>query len=268
MKIRYMSDLHLEFETYSKGEIVFPNTYFSVPEQEDDAETILILAGDIGLIEKKHTYVHFFDKVSKQFKAVIYVPGNHEYFHGVLDTGVRKLRENLQDMNVHVLDNDSVRIDGQLFVGATMWTDFKNENPSIMIQAVGFMADYDVIRAINENGSHLKLRPDRILAEHKKSIAYLHETLANSNGAVVVTHHLPSFQSVNVDKWGYDFSNFYYFSDLDEMAYEYKPKLWFHGHTHDNCDYMIDETRVLCNPRGYIGHQLNYSFDPYAFAIV
>jgi predicted phosphodiesterase len=29
------------------------------------------------------------------------------------------------------------------------------------------------------------------------------------------------------------------------------PKLIVHGHTHDPCDYMIGETRVICNPRGY-----------------
>ena len=27
--------------------------------------------------------------------------------------------------------------------------------------------------------------------------------------------------------------------------------MWFHGHTHDTYDYMIDQTRILCNPKGY-----------------
>lgn len=26
---------------------------------------------------------------------------------------------------------------------------------------------------------------------------------------------------------------------------------WFHGHTHDSCDYQFGRTRVLCNPFGY-----------------
>jgi hypothetical protein len=31
--------------------------------------------------------------------------------------------------------------------------------------------------------------------------------------------------------------------------------LWTHGHTHEDFDYMIGTTRVVCNPRGYVGHE-------------
>lgn len=34
-----------------------------------------------------------------------------------------------------------------------------------------------------------------------------------------------------------------------------KIKAWTHGHTHDNYDYMIGTTRIVCNPRGYDGHE-------------
>lgn len=32
-------------------------------------------------------------------------------------------------------------------------------------------------------------------------------------------------------------------------------KFWTHGHTHDNFDYMVGTTRVVCNPRGYINYE-------------
>jgi hypothetical protein len=32
-------------------------------------------------------------------------------------------------------------------------------------------------------------------------------------------------------------------------------RLWLHGHTHHNFNYWIGETRVVCNPRGYVGHE-------------
>jgi hypothetical protein len=32
-------------------------------------------------------------------------------------------------------------------------------------------------------------------------------------------------------------------------------KLWTHGHTHHCFDYVIGETRVVCNPRGYSGYE-------------
>jgi len=40
--------------------------------------------------------------------------------------------------------------------------------------------------------------------------------------------------------------------------------LWIHGHTHDSFDYLVRDTRVVCNPRGYVKHDIqeNASFDP------
>jgi len=32
-------------------------------------------------------------------------------------------------------------------------------------------------------------------------------------------------------------------------------KLWIHGHTHESFDYMVGDTRIVCNPRGYIGYE-------------
>ena len=31
-------------------------------------------------------------------------------------------------------------------------------------------------------------------------------------------------------------------------------QLWIHGHVHHSRDYLVDGTRVLCNPRGYSLH--------------
>jgi hypothetical protein len=45
-------------------------------------------------------------------------------------------------------------------------------------------------------------------------------------------------------------------SALDDfIAYRPQIKLWTHGHTHEPFDYMIGTTRVVCNPRGYSGHE-------------
>ena len=47
-----------------------------------------------------------------------------------------------------------------------------------------------------------------------------------------------------------------YHSDLSEFILD-RPgiKLWTHGHTHELFDYMIGSTRIVCNPRGYDGHE-------------
>ena len=61
-----------------------------------------------------------------------------------------------------------------------------------------------------------------------------------------------------------------YVSDLtkDIMMLEDKaPQYWIHGHVHNSFDYMIGETNVLTNPRGYVGiysadRPENAEFDP------
>jgi hypothetical protein len=43
-----------------------------------------------------------------------------------------------------------------------------------------------------------------------------------------------------------------------------KMDLWIHGHTHDNIEYEVNGTRVVCNPRGYITYHgtENVNFNP------
>lgn len=38
------------------------------------------------------------------------------------------------------------------------------------------------------------------------------------------------------------------------MIKDTKPKIWFHGYMHDNFDYHVDDTRVICNPKGYVNY--------------
>lgn len=261
MKIRYMSDLHLEFEDYKQGKIVFPNTYFSVPPHEDDADTILVLAGDVAMIEKPHTYLTFMEKVGKQFREVLYVPGNHEFYRGNFNTSVSRLKQELLEINVRVLDNSSVKIDDYYFYGTTLWTDFKKSDPLVMYNAAQIMSDYRVITEKDKNDIYHKLKTITVLQEHMRSVKLMEQFLVNHDKTIVITHHLPSFKSVNEKYHGDDYANYCYYSDLDWLMVQYKPILWFHGHTHDSCNYDNHGTNVLCNPRGYVGQELNANFD-------
>jgi hypothetical protein len=42
-----------------------------------------------------------------------------------------------------------------------------------------------------------------------------------------------------------------YASNLDDLVAASRARLWIHGHTHRAADYIIGETRVVSNPRGY-----------------
>jgi len=50
-------------------------------------------------------------------------------------------------------------------------------------------------------------------------------------------------------------------SDHEKFVRKHKPDLWIHGHTHVSLDYMIKNTRVITNPKGYVNE--NPDFDPH-----
>jgi hypothetical protein len=91
---------------------------------------------------------------------------------------------------------------------------------------------------------------------HKQSRHYIEETVRAhaDRPVVVITHMAPTHLSIN-EKYKHDpISNGAYVSDLSNLILDNPNiKTWVHGHVHDPVDYMVGDTRVLCNPRGYIG---------------
>ena len=78
----------------------------------------------------------------------------------------------------------------------------------------------------------------------------------NPQKYVVVGHHAPCKASTHPKYIDDTMMNGAYSSDLSDFILD-RPciKLWVHGHMHDTFDYMVGSTRVVCNPRGYYGHE-------------
>ena len=73
---------------------------------------------------------------------------------------------------------------------------------------------------------------------------------------VVVGHHAPSRSSTHPRYKDEVIMNGGYSSSLEEFIIDHPQiKLWTHGHTHEEFDYMIGTTRVICNPRGYDNYE-------------
>ncbi len=104
MKLHILSDLHTEFAG------------FSPPDTNAD---VVILGGDIGvgLGGIEWAAAHFADM------PVIYVPGNHEYYGHAIELDDDLVNESVA--NIHVLNNDTVVINGVRYLGSTLWTDFR-----------------------------------------------------------------------------------------------------------------------------------------------
>ena len=100
--------------------------------------------------------------------------------------------------------------------------------------------------------------PEDAVPEHKVMVDYIRTVIEGKfdEKFVVVGHHAPSKQSTHPRYQHDTLMNGAYSNSLDEFILDHPQiKLWTHGHTHEDFDYMIGTTRVFCNPRGYINYE-------------
>lgn len=236
MKLRILSDIHLEFGSFK-------------PKQGD--EDVVVLAGDIGV------GCMAFPWARKTFpdKIIVYVAGNHEFYGREFPAHYDDMRESAVKHGVYFLQDQATGIHGVKFVGATLWTDFNlfGRYPQDALVALRGMTDFRTIE---------KMDTLLWLEAHRFSRANLDcELKYQDRATVVITHHAPSSLSVP-KRFEHDALSAAYASRLEDMILAYEPALWIHGHTHDSLDYRLGKTRIVCNPRGYVGHELNKSFNP------
>lgn len=245
MKLRIISDLHID-----------PNWSlpFTLPTLDDDHETVLIVAGDAA--EQLKAVPHMNDYCTR-FHAVVYIMGNHEYYNGSILRTVAKIKAKVQHDNFHLLDAEEVVIGDTVVLGATLWTDFFNQDSFGMWNAKQAMNDYHVIRTgTTDDPYKRRLQPSDTLHLHFSHLEFIKMRVAHwkeadpSKKIVVVSHHAPSVLSV-APRFVGNALNCNFHSNLDEYIMDQPIALWVHGHMHNRSDYMIGDCRVVCNARGY-----------------
>jgi hypothetical protein len=191
--------------------------------------------------------------------------------------------------NVYLLDKETKVIDDTTFIGGTLWTDMNNEDSLTMRHLAGMMNDFRCVKNSNriikrkvpiykrgedgkyiyqkigevnsmvEDGFKFKEEPSTFSTQdafddHKEMLGYLKVMLEGKHDTkfVVVGHHAPSKLSTHPRYKNEEVMNGGYSSDLSAFILDNPQiKLWTHGHTHEDFDYMIGSTRIVCNPRGY-----------------
>lgn len=256
MKIQIISDIHLEFAPFK-----LENT-----ERAD----VLVLAGDIlpvalvnGELKRPNALfgedwpiikngIHkFFNKANTAWKRCYMVFGNHEYYHGDFRNSLKMFQQWLdfyEYNNVILMDNSMEVFEDITFIGTTLWTDMNKGNPLAVEEIKWIMYDY---RAIGVAGGPLTVEDTMAECNYAKQYLMMSLMEAPTDKKVVITHHAPTYKSVNKRFYSAGNSNYAFFSQLDDIILEYTPTLWIHGHMHDSCDYTVEKTRVVCNPRGY-----------------
>lgn len=218
MRILVLSDLHIERKSFSAKR---------AGGRVDDEVEVVVLAGDI-----------------------------HE---GV--KGLRWARETAPQFDIDFLETNAVDIGGVRFLGCSLWTDFELFGPErkseVLRETRSIMGDYKWIRiTVTPELYSLhskKLVPELEIRRHQDSVEWLKQEMNKGEPAktVVVAHHAPHPQSIPEDL-ATDPVSAAYASDLSRLMG--KATLWIHGHIHSSADYLLDNTRVVCNPRGR-GHR-------------
>lgn len=233
MKIQVLSDLHVEFQAdYGKSLIASLNKNCDV----------LCCAGDLATPQLLEDSLR---RLCDVYPQVVFVLGNHSFYGSSFNAMFDKMnRLSGKIKNLHWLENRDIKLNGQHFVGATLW--FERQHDSLDYKF--FLADF------------MQIKDFERLVFGKFAISKSFLAAKIRSDSVVITHHLPSFKCVDKQFYGSKY-NIYFASDLDDVIKETKPKIFISGHTHCSYDFMMGRTRMVCNPFGYAGNEINPNFN-------
>ena len=227
MKIQYASDLHLEFKENSNYLKQHPLTV---------SGEILVLAGDIGYIGDDNYSKHpFWDWASENYKQVIVVPGNHEFY------------------NIVIPLNDETDL-----IATTLWSHIQLQDA---FQTESAISDFRRIRSGSE-----PLDWVRFNEEHYRCFRFLEHSVSQSKAKhiIVATHHVPSFELVAPEFKGSPLNGAFTI-ELGNYIAASPIEYWIYGHSHRNIDKIIGNTRCVSNQLGYVFSNEHSSFDSSAY---
>lgn len=240
MKLQLISDLHFEF---------FPLGYepYNLLSDAD----VLVIAGDMTVgAQSTRFYLELF---SKHYPNVIFVMGNHCAY----GTSLEAFNEGMQNLpsNVHWLNPGTVRIGDITFIGASMWTDFRN-NPIHEQIAAKFITDFKRIKGFSIT------KCKELFLEHTD---YIQKAINSNEGRkVIITHFLPGQHCIHPRRRnnGYPTDQLNsYFAPVPRITLDPNVTHWLFGHTHDSIDVTLGAVRYLANPYGYHNYETNPNFN-------
>ena len=264
MKIALASDVHLEF-----GDLDFDN---------DSGADVLILGGDIciaaditqhdpnnimGEEYRSNRFHAFFQRCCARFPHVIFIVGNHEHYNGDFQKTIPHFKDVLGYLkNLHILEKETFVLDDVTFVGGTLWTDMNRRDIRTLHEISRMMNDFRCVdnsaRLTDGRGWNDRFTTTDAADDHDAMLEYIRLMIEGKwdQKFVVVGHHAPSRLSTHPRYAHEAIMNGGYSSELDDFILDHPQiRLWTHGHTHEDFDYCIGSTRILCNPRGYINYE-------------
>ena len=243
LRIRYMSDLHLEMTGYAPNVVA------------DAQEDLVVLAGDIGTGTDG---IHWAKRTFPD-NPVLYVLGNHEFYGYDWEQLIGEAYSACDGSNVRLLENGVFRYRGVRFLGTSLWTNYllagHDRRPQAIETCERIINDF---RFIHSGGRNLLAR--ETVERHEQSAAWLRQELEGSDEVtVVITHHAPCLPARHPKFPMDDISNTF-FSDLPEEFFR-TPAAWIFGHTHYSMEAVEHVgTRLYSNQRGYPRERVDFDW--------
>jgi Icc-related predicted phosphoesterase len=223
MKILEISDLHVDFGR--DPQFIIDNSLFD----------IAIVAGDIANHSKE--VVRYMNKFKEKYikdKPLLFVAGNHCRWSMNLSDSDKQLSKIDGYLNRKI-----VEINGQRFLGCTLWYSIKDIENRRIWSDLCWITDWKNLQE-----------------EHEKDVQFLTDNL--QKGDIVITHMLPSYKCVSYKYMG-DPDNRFYVTELEDLIKEREPLLWISGHSHDFMFKKIHNTFYVRNPYGYPKEKADYT---------
>jgi hypothetical protein len=238
VKIRYLSDVHIEF---ADAPAFLPSI----------GEDLVVLAGDVG------PGLQGINWAADAFRGrpVVYVMGNHEFYHREYETTLALARgAAAKSDNVHLLERDYIDINGFRIAGCTLWTDFECFGPDMietaMWEAQLGLSDYRLIKYRGD-----LLNPDMTRKFCLTSKRWLDDVISTSpSPLIVVTHHAPTMHTFN-PRIKPDLLTGCFHNDRPELVRD-PVRLWVHGHNHWSHTKIVNGLPIVSNQRGYPGEKV------------
>ena len=235
VSVQIASDLHIEC---IENDDINP-LQFITPKAP-----ILILAGDIGSFYKQIQLKNFLSRLCVHFEIVIYIIGNHEYYHtqDYHHINFFTLKERLFSIakgikNLHILQRDSVLINNICIAGCTLWTQPEGKIPKFIVR----IPDINTAKYTDNYSDDLNFIQNITKYCQKK-----HYKL------IVVTHHPPTYKVLENTNKNKKYLSLYS-NHLDHLLDKTQIHTWICGHIHKNFDIITDMgTRLVSNQKGKI----------------
>lgn len=206
IQLNYISDTHLEGLFDKRGHLekeILSRCYkplFACNRQPGVGENILLIAGDFTESRKFHYFAHFLAEVVSEngYDAILYVPGNHEYYGDSLQHAADRIRRAAEEAGLgkvfRLVDNETASFDGGRvrIHGTVFWYGLLPGDEYILKWRLN---DYRRIRCY-EDGNYRRLQCADILSRHKEALNFLESALsaAGDGEDILFTHHPPSLR--------------------------------------------------------------------------